>query len=84
MTEQQRNINGLLAVTAARLLQCGEMVQQMRGLQRDGADEKYWRMANELAQHLAVAGHCLTESHRGVLAKSGHAIAGIVGGGLLN
>jgi hypothetical protein len=89
MTDQQRNVDALLAVSASRMLLCGEMVQQMRGLHRDNADERYWRLAQQLADHLTVAGHCLMESNRILLAQKtgpsqGHTLAGVCGGGLVN
>jgi hypothetical protein len=84
MTEQQRNVDGLLAVAAERMLRSGEMAQQMRNLQRDGADERYWRMAQQIAEHLVIVGHCLTESHRILLAQAGGTDPGMGGKGLPN
>ena len=80
MTEQQRNIDCLLANGAARALKAGEMMQQMRTLYREGEIDRYWKMANDLADTLTIAGHCLEESHRIALAQQtlspkSHAVA---------
>jgi hypothetical protein len=87
VTEQQKTVDRLLAVGAARMLLSGEMMQQMRILAAaatDGPDERYWRLANQLAEHLAVGGHCLTESHRILLAEMGITLTGAAAGGWKN
>ena len=90
MTDDQRNVDMMLATGAARMLRAGETMQQMRTLQRDSsAGELYWYRAQQLADDLHVACHCLTEANRIMLAKMG--LAGVaegfeklLGGGLVN
>ncbi|MDR3797991.1 MAG: hypothetical protein P4K93_07550 [Terracidiphilus sp.] len=79
MTEQKMTVDRLLAVGASKLLLCGEMMQQMRNLQRDGVDQRYWRMSTQLSEHLIVAGSCLAESHRMLLEQAVHAVTAAEG-----
>lgn len=69
MTEQQRNVDCLLATGASKSIHAGEMMQQMRAAYRDGDQDRYWKIAKQLADVLMIAGHCLEESHRTVLAQ---------------
>lgn len=68
----QKNVNALLGTATSKLLYAGELTNQMRSLnQEDPNSEKYWHTAAVLGEVLAIAGHCLTESHRILLAQMG-------------
>jgi hypothetical protein len=84
MTEQERIVDTMLANAAARMLRAGETTQQMRSMQREGADERYWRTAQQLAHDLGIAGHCLTEAYTILLHRAGIANpAQLTGGGMI-
>lgn len=84
MSDEQRSADALLATACSHLLHAGEMAHQMRNLQRDGKDYLYWQTAEALAQQLLIAGHCLTESHTILLARTGLQSALPMSGGLPN
>lgn len=68
----QKDVNALLGTATSKFLYAGELANQMRALNReDPNSEQYWRTANVLGEVLAIAGHCLAESHRILLAQLG-------------
>jgi hypothetical protein len=82
MTEQQIEIDAMLATAVSRLMSAGAVVNLMRELNRQEQPLAYWRAAVDLGEHLTVAGHTLTEAHRMLMARQGIAVQ--TDGGLIN
>lgn len=71
MTDFRRDVDVLLANAASRMIHASETTMQMRCMQKNGADEHYWRKAQQLADDLRIAGHCLTQAHTILLQEDG-------------
>lgn len=81
MGSRTTEVDALLATACSRTLQAGALLNHMRSLLSQGREMDYWRTAQTLAEHLSVAGHSLTESHRILL---GPAYPGLQKGELIH
>jgi hypothetical protein len=73
--EQKRTVDAMLATACSRLLHAAHAVNSMRETHRRlGNVDAYWRESMDLCEHLAIAGHALTEAHRAMLSDLSLAI----------
>ena len=82
MPDEPIHVDSFLATACSRFLHAGETVNHMRLAYQQGDMEKYWKLVSHLAEHLSVAGHCVTEADRILLALNG--VNGVQQGGLVH